>query len=130
MQLSHLLVALQDRGLPTIYTSLGSGHTYVQLLTTPTESLQSLPRTLANSFNLIEDGAPIQHAIEQVDMWIEPSYLKLLSLDDLAKGCSIVFCNLSHTYVIIQHGMFSLYIDAAGTTYSCWSQSNDRNSYQ
>lgn len=127
MLLQTLLVALHSRRLPVIYTHLNSGHVHVQLLTDPAQSIQSLPQTLANSFNLIEDGAPLSHAIQQVDMWLKPEPTNIQSLADLASGSSIVYCPTSFTYVIVTYGMFSLYVDETGNTFTCWSQKNERN---
>ncbi len=109
---------------------LASGHVYVPPLTAENQTVESLPQTLANSLNLIQDAAPLKDAIAQLDMHIEPCEADVAPLLDIAPDCSIVLCKLSETYTIIQYGMPVLYVDKAGATYKCWSQANERNSNQ
>ncbi len=130
MLFSILLQRLHDRGSLAYPVRLASGHIHVHLLTDIKQSVESLPRTLANSLNLMQDGAPLKDAIAQLDMHIKPSEAQIATLLDIAPNCSLVLCKLSKTFAVVQHGMFVFYVDEFGATYSCWSQANDRNRNQ
>ena len=128
MLFSTLKERIQDKGSLALTVSLNSGHTLVHLLTDPHEVVDYLPQPLANSLNLIREGAPLSEAISQLDMHLEPSTVNVGLALDIASECSIVMCELSQTYAVVQHGMFVFYVDDAGNTFTCWSESNDRNS--
>ena len=127
MLFSTLNERIQDKGALALTVSLASGHTLVHLLTDPHEVVDYLPQPLANSLNLIREGAPLSEAISQLDMHLEPSTVNVGLALDIASECSIVMCELSQTYAVVQHGMFVFYADDAGNTFTCWSEANDRN---
>jgi hypothetical protein len=127
MLFSELTQFIQDKGSLAISTDLPSGHTLVQLLTDESDPVESLPQTLANSLILIQDGASLRSAIEQIDMYLEPSAFTATELLDLQLSSLIVLCELSQTYAFVHHGMFVFYVNKAGINHSCWSQANVRN---
>lgn len=129
MLFSALLNHIQALG-PLVKTErLISGHDCYHLLTDENQSVNSLPQTLANTLNLIRDGAPIAHAILQIDMHVEPEPVDILACLKRA-NCAVVFCKLTTTYAIVRDGLFIYYVHSDGITHKCWSLANVRNRYK